>query len=140
MSDSRSFVDTNVLVYAHDRSAGQKRDQARALLTRLWESGQGCLSVQVLQELFVTITRKVPRPLDSETAEVVLADLTRWTLHSPGSGDVLAAVGLHRRHGISFWDAMIVHSAATLGCTVLYSEDLAHERSYDGVRTLDPFV
>jgi predicted nucleic acid-binding protein len=142
MSDepsTRSFVDTNVLVYAYDRSAGAKRERASALLRELWRSGTGCVSVQVLQELFVTVTRKVPRPLDAETASAIVRDLTRWTVHAPAGEDVLAAIGIHRRTGVSFWDAMIVQSASELSCAVLYSEDLAHDHSYDGVRVLNPF-
>jgi predicted nucleic acid-binding protein len=67
MSGNYRFVDTNVLVYAHDDSAGAKRDQARLLVEQLWDSREGCLSVQVLQEFFVTVTRKIARPLGPAT-------------------------------------------------------------------------
>jgi predicted nucleic acid-binding protein len=140
MNDSRSFIDTNVLVYAYDTTAGAKRERARSLLADLWRSGDGCLSVQVLQEFFVNVTRKVPRPLDPEPAAAIIADLSRWRVHSPDAGDVLAAVDLHRRDGISFWDAMILRSASTLGCRTLYSEDLNHGQRYDGVQVRNPFV
>jgi len=69
MSGNRQFVDTNILVYAHDDSAGAKRDRARALVEQLWESRDGCLSVQVLQEFFVSVTRKIAKRLDAETAK-----------------------------------------------------------------------
>jgi predicted nucleic acid-binding protein len=139
MSGNRRFVDTNVLVYAHDDSAGSKRDQARALVEQLWGSRDGCLSVQVLQEFFVTVTRKITKPVDAETAKAIVADLSRWYLHVPAADDVLAAIGIHQRTGISFWDAMIVRSAAEIGCTVLYSEDLNAGQEYSGVRVENPF-
>jgi predicted nucleic acid-binding protein len=139
-AEARAFVDTNILVYAHDTTAGAKRDAAVALLERLWGSGTGCLSIQVLQELFVTLTRRLPRPLDAQAAEDAVEDFARWTVHAPGSEDVLAAIDLHRRHRISFWDAMIVRSAAQLGCNLLYSEDLSAGQRYDGVLVVDPFA
>jgi predicted nucleic acid-binding protein len=139
MSGNRRFVDTNVLVYAHDDSAGSKRDQARALVEQLWGSRDGCLSVQVLQEFFVTVTRKITKPVGAETAKAIVADLSRWYLHVPAADDVLAAIGIQQRTGISFWDAMIVRSAAEIGCTVLYSEDLNAGQGYSGVRVENPF-
>ncbi len=139
MSGNRQFVDTNILVYAHDDSAGAKRDQARALVEQLWESRDGCLSVQVLQEFFVTVTRKIAKPLDAETAKEIIADLSRWHVHVPAADDVLGAIGIHQRTRISFWDAMIVRSAAEMGCAVLYSEDLNAGQEYSGVLVENPF-
>ena len=98
------------------------------------------VSIQVLQELFVTLTRKLPRPLDGDAAESAVEDFALWTVHAPAAGDVLAAIRLHDRHRIPFWDAMIVRSAAQLGCDVLYSEDLSAGQRYDGVLVVDPFA
>ena len=135
----RCFVDTNLFVYAHDESAGRKREIARNLIAGLWESRSGCASVQVLQELFVNLTRKVPRPLPARDAAALIEDLTVWTIHSPGARDVLSAIELHDRMGASFWDAMILTSARSLGCRILYSEDLSAGQSYDGVFVVNPF-
>ena len=140
MSVERQFVDTNVLVYAHDLSAGAKRERAQDLLTSLWASGEGCLSVQVLQEFYVTVTRKVARPLGLEAAAQVVADLGRWKTHAPQPQDVLEAIHLHGRTRISFWDAMILHSAAALDCRILWSEDLKPGRSAAGVVVENPFA
>ena len=140
MSDERQFVDTNVLVYAHDVSAGAKRDRAHELLATLWASGYGCLSIQVLQEFYVTVTRKVARPLDSGTAAQVVSDLGRWKTHAPQPRDVLEAIHIQDRSRISFWDAMILHSAAALGCRVIWSEDLKPGRSSTGVFIENPFA
>ena len=136
----RSFVDTNVFVYAHDATAGPKLERARALVGDRWRSRDGCLSVQVLQELFVTLTRRIATPLDSPTAATVVGDYAKWTIHAPASADVLAAIELHQRSSISFWDAMIVQSAAALGCDILYSEDLNAGQRYGGVQVVDPFA
>ena len=135
----REFVDTNVLVYAHDVSAGAKHTQARALLAGLWESGNGCLSVQVLQEFYVTVTRKVSRPLPPEVARQRVEDLGYWLVHSPTAADVVEAISLHQSHRLSFWDALILTSAAKLGCAVLWSEDLNPGQTIGSLRVENPF-
>jgi len=136
----RQFVDTNVLVYAHDASAGAKRTAARLLLERLWISGDACASIQVLQEFYVSVTRTVPRRLDAREASQAVRDLSAWTLFVPQTDDVLAAIELHQRVGISFWDAMIVRSAAELDCAVIWSEDLNANQVYEGVPVMNPFA
>lgn len=132
------FVDSNVLIYAHDRSAGSKHEAAKALIEGLWEDRAGCLSVQVLQEFFVNVTRKVRSPLGVAEAQQVISDLSYWKVHRPDAFDVLAAIDIHRRTQISFWDAMIVKSAAAQSCNVLYSEDLGDGQVYEGVRVKNP--
>ena len=139
-ADRRSFVDTSILVYAHDRASGEKHELARLLVAELWGSRTGCLSIQVLQELFVIVTRRIAEPLDGSKAAEAISDYARWTLHAPRSEDVLSAIELHLRYGISFWDAMIVRSAAWLSCDVLYSEDLNPGQRYDGVLVVNPFA
>lgn len=136
----RRFVDTNLFVYAYDSSAGRKRDVARDLISGLWDSREGCASVQVLQELFVNITRKVPETLSVRDAATLVEDLSAWTIHTPGPRDVLSAIEFHERMDVSFWDAMVLTSARSLGCQVLYSEDLNAGQSYDGVRVENPLV
>jgi predicted nucleic acid-binding protein len=133
------FVDTNILIYAHDLSAGQKHSQAKALIQELWQSREGCLSIQVLQEFYVNITQKVANPLPSEKAAQILADLSVWQIHSPTVEDVLTAIRLQSRYDISFWDAMIIASALRSGCQTLWSEDLNVGQVYDQVTVLSPF-
>jgi predicted nucleic acid-binding protein len=135
----REFVDTNVLVYAHDRSAGRKRETAGELLERLWDSRRGCLSLQVLQEFYVTVTGRTRRLLPPVEAARRIAWYAAWTLHEPGRPDLLSAIALHVSLTISFWDAMILHSARRLGCGILWTEDLTHGQSYAGVIVRDPF-
>jgi predicted nucleic acid-binding protein len=142
MSDdlSQVFVDTNVLVYAYDKSAGHKRERARALLDQIWAANCGCVSVQVLQEFYVAATQKVKRPLAQETVVGIIRDLVFWRVHAPVAEDILGAIDLQRRHKIFFWDAMIIWSASQLGCSLIWSEDLSTGRSYDGVLVKDPFL
>jgi predicted nucleic acid-binding protein len=134
------FVDTNVLVYAHDVSAGEKHERAAQLIAELWENRTGCLSVQVLEEFYVTVTRKVARPLDVETAVEIVEELTHWRVHAPRPADVIEAIRIHRQLSISLWDALIIQSAARLGCGALWSEDLNVGQLYVGVRVQNPFV
>jgi predicted nucleic acid-binding protein len=140
MSGNRQFVDTNILVYAHDVTAGDKHSRARDLVEELWQTRQGCLSVQVLQEFFVTTTRKIPKPLHAEAAARIIDDLAHWHLHAPAAADVLAATDIHQRTGASFWDAMILRSAKELGCDILHSEDLSPGQDYAGVQVRNPFL
>ena len=141
MSEPKSlqFVDTNVLIYAHDLSAGHKHTCARDLVRELWGSGQGCLSVQVLQEFYVNVTQKVAKPLAPEVAAQIIADLSVWQVHRPGVEDILDAIRLQGRYQISFWDAMIVTSAIQLGCRTIWSEDLKPGQVYQTATVANPF-
>lgn len=132
------FVDTNILIYAHDPSAGAKHVRARDLLRELWQSGSGCLSVQVLQEFYVNITSKVAKPLALDAASQIVADLSAWRVHCPGVQDILDAIQLQGRYQLSFWDAMVVDSAIWLGCRTIWSEDLNPGQMYDTVTVLNP--
>ena len=135
----REFVDANVLVYAFDASAGRKKAAAERLLAHLWEAGTGCLSVQVLQEFFVTVTGKVAKPLPVEDAADRIRELAAWKVFASGPNDVLRAIALHQQAKVGFWDAMVVHAAAELGCDVLWTEDLNDGQMIGGVRIRNPF-
>jgi len=137
--DPPEFVDTNVLVYAHDTTAGEKHARAEALVRDLWKRRAGCLSVQVLQELYVVLTRKVRKPLSEEVAARILSTLSAWKVHAPVASDVLDAIEISRRQSIAYWDAMILQSAVSLGCTILWSEDLNPGQIYEGVKVMNPF-
>lgn len=139
MSVSREFVDASVLVYAHDRTAGDKHARAVELMDRLWLEETGQLSVQVLQEFFVTITRKVAEPLDAQAAEALVKEFKAWPVFSPATDDVLAAIAASRSARLSFWDAMILHAAAESGCEICWSEDLNDGQRWRGVQIRNPF-
>ena len=134
---SAEFVDTNVLVYAHDASAGAKHAKAVDLLTRLVRDEVAAASVQVLAEFYAASTRKLR--MNPEEAEEILSDLGTWTIHRPAHGDLIRASRLHRRHKLGWWDAMVVNSAIELGCPILWTEDLDHGHRYTTVTVRNPF-
>ncbi|HET7560360.1 MAG TPA: PIN domain-containing protein, partial [Limnochordia bacterium] len=119
---------------------GDKRQAARRLMSRLWATRNGCLSMQVLQEFYVNITQKVAEPLLNEDAAAVIEDLSAWTLHCPQIDDLARAIRLQQQARLSFWDAMVVTSAVRLGCVTLWSEDLSHGRVVGGVQIMNPFA
>jgi len=134
---SAEFVDTNILIYAHDRGAGAKHDRAVDLLERLFEDGSGALSIQVLSEFYSAATRKLA--MKSEEAEAVIRDLADWNIHRPTHSDLLEASRLHRRSKIAWWDALIVQSATALGCAVLWTEDLRNGQRFGFLTVRNPF-
>jgi predicted nucleic acid-binding protein len=133
------FLDTNILVYAYDLSAGPKHSLAAQLVEGCWENENGCLSLQVLQEFFVTVTRKIMTPLEHQTARQIVADLTQWRLHAPKASDLLQAIDIQQIYQLAFWDALVVQSAASLSCKQLFSEDLNHGQVYGEVQVINPF-
>ena len=137
---SGEFVDTNVLLYAHDRSAGPKRVQAVALLERLIDDGVGLLSTQVLMEFFVAATRKLPRRLEISMAASIVEDFGTWPVFAPGIPDIVAGSKLAQRYKIHFWDAMILQGAIVLGADVIWSEDLSAGQLYQGIPVRNPFA
>ena len=139
MSGDRTFIDTNILVYAYDASAGAKHLAARQILADLWNSGCGVVSMQVLEEFFVTVTRKLPKPLDLSRAREIVIDMLKWETATIDGDTILDAIDLHRDHGISFWDSLILAAAASAGCTLLYSEDLSSGRIVARINIKNPF-
>ena len=141
MNDDQSpaFVDTNVLVYAFDRIVSPKKAAAGHLLDELMAAGRLRVSTQVLQELFVTLTRKVNRTCLSEQALAVLDDLAAWPLAVVDYAAIRSAIHLTAQAQLFFWDALIVVSAARAGASLLYTEVLNDRQEILGVRILNPF-
>ncbi len=134
----KCFVDTNILVYAHDLTQGAKHERARALVQELWDSRDGVISTQVLQELCVGLRRKAARPLSAEEMRKLIEDYSSWEIVVNTAESVLEALDIEVRHKISFWDALIVQAAESAGAEVLYSEDLADGHTYGSVRVMNP--
>jgi predicted nucleic acid-binding protein len=139
MSGDRVFVDTNILVYAYDVSAGAKSQRARKILTDLWGSGLGVVSTQVLQEFFVTVTRKLPKHMDLDAARDIIADLLKWDAVIVDGAMILDAIDLQKSHGYSFWDSLIIVAAEKGGCVLLLSEDLSSEHTIGSITIKNPF-
>ena len=139
MKDDKVFVDTNILIYAYDVSASKKHEVARQIVSDLWNSGHGVLSIQVLQEFFVNVTQKIPKPLDRRSARDIVADFLKWEVIIDDGESILEAVDVLLRYGLSFWDALIVGAAARSGAAVLLSEDLKDGQVIHGLTIRNPF-
>ncbi len=131
------LVDTNILVYAFDPAQGEKHTVALRICRELLEQDRLCLSTQVLQELYLTLTRKARIPVD--TAVSVLDDLSEWPIFSVDFRAVRQAALIARDHRLSYWDALLVAAANRLGATILLTEDLNHGQMIAGVEIQNPF-
>ena len=136
MSD-KYFVDTNILMYAHDKAAGARHERAKAIVEELWRDRTGVVSTQVLQELAVNLRRKAGRPLDGKATREVVADYLTWQVVVNSGESILEALDIETRYQLSFWDALVVQAAAS-GAEVLYSEDLSDGQTYGTLRVINP--
>ncbi len=137
---AKYFVDTNILMYAHDTSAGEKHERARTLVEELWRDRTGVVSTQVLQELSVNLRKKVRRPLDAKATREIVADYLTWQVIVNGGDSILEALELESRYELSFWDALVVQAAQASGAEVLYSEDLSNGQRFGPVRVVNPLT
>jgi predicted nucleic acid-binding protein len=139
MSD-KYFLDTNILVYAHDRLAGAKHQRALTLIEQLWSTRMGVLSTQVLQEFCATVRKKLAEPLSLDDTQHVVRQYLAWEVVVNRPTDVLDAIQIEARYRVSFWDALILNSAERGGATTLYTEDLSNGQRYGSVRVVNPFT
>jgi predicted nucleic acid-binding protein len=138
-TSDRTFVDTNVLIYAHDVDAGRKREIAQDLLRSLWVERVGILSTQVLQEFYVNATRKIRKPLSKAEARSVVDTYASWCIDGTTAGDIMAAFQIEDQARIGFWDALIIAVAARSGARRVVSEDLNNGQSIAGISIHNPF-
>lgn len=134
-----TFVDTNILLYALDEDQGDRYEVAAATVEALWESSEGVLSTQVLQELYVNLTRKLRKPMTRPRARSTVERYTTWPIHQVTPDDILAAAELEQRQSLAFWDALIVISAQRIGADRILTEDMQAGRSFGTVRIENPF-
>jgi predicted nucleic acid-binding protein len=134
----RTFLDTNILVYSEDGSDRDKQGIALNLIKAHRQQRTGVVSIQVLQEYFVTVTKKLK--LDAGIARNKVEIFSRFNVAEPNINDILAAIDLHRLHGFSYWDALVLRMAKQTGCRQLLSEDMQHGREVDGVTIINPFI
>jgi predicted nucleic acid-binding protein len=140
VAEDVTFVDTNILLYAHDVSDPVKQSVARGLLEGLWANRTGTLSTQILQELYVVATRKFTPPMSSTQAREIVSLYGTWPLIQVDLSLILAATELEERHSLSFWDALVVEAARRAGATRLVTEDLQGGSIVAGVRIENPFA
>ena len=137
---ARTFVDTNVLVYAHDLDAGGRHAVAVRLVSELWETRGAVISTQVLQEFYVNATRKIPSPLPRAAARQIVRIYATWQTEQIGPAEILVASELEEQHQLSFWDALIVAAALKGGASRILSEDMSPGRTIAGIRIDNPFA
>lgn len=136
---AKVFVDSNVLIYAHDGDAGLKQKRAAERLDGLWDNGCGRLSTQVLQEFYTNVTRKIKRPLARSVAREVIRNYGIWVESAITPSTVVRASEISETWTISFWDSMILAAAEQDGADELLTEDLNHGQVIAGVRVVNPF-
>lgn len=135
----KTFIDTNVLIYAHDADAGRKHQIAKTVLHDLWSERTGVLSVQVLQEFYVNVTRKIASPLSKDLARLVVSSYGIWCGETTPT-EIASAFRIEDESRISFWDALIISSASKNGATRILSEDLNAGQRIAGILIENPFV
>jgi predicted nucleic acid-binding protein len=138
MSD-KCFIDTNILVYAHDLAAGARHSRAAALVQQLWGTGGAVLSTQVLQELCFSLQRKLTRPLSAAEVHRLVQPYLSWEVVVNTPQAALDAVEMSARYKVSYWDGLILHAAQFAAATILYTEDFSHGQRYGDVRAVNPF-
>jgi predicted nucleic acid-binding protein len=134
------FVDSNLLVYAYDSSAGKKWKTSSEILSLLWVHRTGVLSTQVIQGFFVSLTQKVKNPILPERAKEIISDLLRWPLVVNGAENILRAVDLQIKYHFSFWDSLILQAAITSKSEFLLSEDFQDGQIIESVAIVNPFL
>ncbi len=138
MSSELAFVDTNIFVYAYDSSSGEKHVKSKKLLNVLWREKTGVVSVQVLQELATTLTKKIPKTLPFDEVIEIISDLSHWQTISTDGALVIESLKIAARYKISTWDGLIIAAANRGNCKCIYSEDLNSGQKYSGVEIVNP--
>jgi predicted nucleic acid-binding protein len=133
-----AFVDSNILLYAHDRDAGVKRNIAQGILARLAVERRGALSMQVLQEFYANATRKLTQKLPKHEARDTVQDFAHWCVETT-TEEILRAIEIESRNQLSFWDALIIAAAEKAGAAHILTEDLNHGQIIEGIRIKNPF-
>ena len=134
------FVDSNVLVYAHDGDAGEKQRRAADQLRVLWKSGLGRLSTQVLQEFYVNVAQKIKRPLARGLARELVRNYGVWVEFAITPSTVVRASEISEAWKLAFWDGMIVAAAEQNAAEQLLSEDFNPGQVIAGIRVVNPFL
>jgi len=140
MPENKTFIDTNIIIYAYDVTAGKKHKTAGNILADLWNSGLGVISTQVLQEFFVNVVQKIPKPIDKQQAREIVKDFLKWHVVVNTGDSIVEAIDICLKFGYSFWDSMIIEAAIKGGAAVIVSEDLQDGQVVSGVTIRNPFI
>lgn len=135
-----SFVDADVLVYSIDTTEPLKNELALALIGRLWSEQRARTSVQAINEFYVVVTRKLRHAVPAAQAQAQIDELLEWQPQPVDAQLIRQARSIESRYKLNWWDCLIVAAARAQNCAILYSEDLQHGASYDGVKVIDPFI
>ena len=135
----KTFVDTNILIYAHDLDAKEKHLAAKAVLDDLWANRTGVISTQVLQEFYVNVTRKLKKPLAKKIARTIVDTYMIWCVDIT-TAEIAAAFRIEDEARIGFWDALICAAAIRSGAQRILSEDLNAGQRITGIRIENPFI
>jgi len=135
----KAFVDTNVLIYAHDMDAKAKHETAKRVLQELWRERTGVLSMQILQEFYVNVTRKISRPIPKESARLLVSTYSTWCIDTTHA-EITSAFQIEDKWHIGFWDALVLASAIKSGAHLILSEDLNAGQTISGVLVENPFA
>lgn len=138
--NDKIFVDTNILVYCFDDADPAKKKKAIQIIDELWETSKGVLSLQVLKEFFVTVTEKLATKMDFRDAKAAVMDLLCWNIFYETRSSLEKTLEIIQRHHLSLWDANIISAAILSDSATVYSEDLQHNQTIEGVRIVNPFL
>jgi predicted nucleic acid-binding protein len=134
------FLDTNVLVYAFDAFDAKKHKTAMSIVDKAFRQKNGIISTQVLKEFFVTVTRKISVPLDTDEAKLIVENLSVLEVVDTTVPLIISGIDICKKHSLSFWDSLIVAAAKISKCSILISEDLSHGTKIEGIAVKNPFL
>ena len=134
------FLDTNILIYAHDMDAGPKHDVATSITEEMWEDKTGVISTQVIQEFYVNVTRKIPNPITPVLARGIILSYFSWHVEAIEPHTILLASEIEERYVLSFWDSLIIATASQSNAGKILTEDLNHGQVIEGVLIKNPFL
>ena len=139
MSEPRTFVDTNVLVYAHDTTDRDKHQRAAAFLADVWAEQTGVVSIQVLCELYSVLTRKLR--FEPEEARGIVAPYAAWRVVEIDMPMVAGAMLRNAQDALAWWDCLIVEAGLRAGASRLASEDFQTGQTFDArLQVVDPMA
>jgi predicted nucleic acid-binding protein len=136
----KCFVDADILVYAHDRSAGARHLRAQMLIEQLWDSGWGVVSTQVLEELCIHLGHRAANPLPDEEVRTLIRDYSTWEVVASTPTSIRQTLKIAAHSKLPFWDATILEAAERAGASILYSERLATGQRYGAIKIVNPLV